>query len=189
MISPGDTVAIFPSKVNKVTFSTAQVTKEFSGLEVSAMICWVVNREGDGPMKAYVSLGKELESQNPKNANELISKMASSVIRNQIANSTTDEILKNRDKLRSAVRDEIGKVTKGWGVWLETIEILDAKILSRSLFNDLQCTFLEDNNKKATLLKLDVDNQLEEQRGNHQLASDKRNKDTELVNLKRTYEQ
>lgn len=96
--------------------------------------------------------------------------MASSVIRNQIANSTTDEILKNRDKLRTAIKDEIGKVTIGWGVWLETIEILDAKILSKSLFNDLQCTFLEDNNKKATLLKLDVDNQLEVERGSHKLA-------------------
>lgn len=82
MLSPGDTVAIYPSKVNKVNFATQQVTKEMSGLEVSSMICWVVNREGDGPMKAYVTLGKELESDNPRQANELISKMASAVIRN-----------------------------------------------------------------------------------------------------------
>jgi len=68
-VSPGDTVAIFPSKVNKVNFSTQQVTKEMSGLEVSAMICWVVNRQGDGPMKAYVSLGKELEQNEPTTAN------------------------------------------------------------------------------------------------------------------------
>jgi len=129
-----------------------------SGLEVSAMICWVVNRQGYGPMKAYVSLGKELEQNEPTTANELISKMASSVIRSQISNSTTDDILKNRDMLREAIKTEISKVTLGWGVWLETIEITDARILSKGLFQDLQCTFLEDNNKKATLLKIDVDN-------------------------------
>ena len=84
--------------------------------------------------------------------------MASSVIRSQISNSTTYEILKNRDKLREAIKSEISKVTTGWGVWLETIEITDARIMSKSLFNDLQCTFLEDNNKKASLLKMEVDN-------------------------------
>jgi len=58
-------------------------------------------------------------------------------------------------------------VTEGWGVWLETIEITDVKILSKKLFDDLQVTFLEDNNKKATLLKLDVDNTLELERLKH----------------------
>ena len=57
MISPGDQVAIFPSKVNKVTFATQQVTNEMSGLEVSAMICWTINKEGDGPLRAYTYLG------------------------------------------------------------------------------------------------------------------------------------
>lgn len=64
--TPSDTVAIFPSKVNKINFSASQVTNEMSGLEVSAMICWVVNRQGDGPMKAYVSLGKDLEKTDPR---------------------------------------------------------------------------------------------------------------------------
>ena len=60
MISPGDTVAIFPSKVNKVSFSTQQVTNEMSGLEVSAMICWTINKMGDGPLRAYTYLGSDL---------------------------------------------------------------------------------------------------------------------------------
>jgi hypothetical protein len=58
---PSDTVAVFPSKVNKVSFEATNVTNEMSGLKVTAMICWVVNNKGDGPMKAYVSLGKHLE--------------------------------------------------------------------------------------------------------------------------------
>jgi hypothetical protein len=65
----GDTVAIFPSKVNKVQFSTQQVTKEMSGLEVSAMICWTINRDNDGPMKAYKNLGSDLTAEVPKTAN------------------------------------------------------------------------------------------------------------------------
>lgn len=183
--SPGDTVAIFPSKVNKINFSASQVTNEMSGLEVSAMICWVVNRQGDGPMKAYVSLGKDLEKTDPRVTNELIAKMASAVIRNQISNATTNDILKSRDMMREAIKSEISKVTEGWGVWLETIEITDVKILSKKLFDDLQVTFLEDNNKKATLLQLEVDNDLEITRLGHKLVTDKRAKDTELDKMKR----
>ena len=89
----GDSVAIFPSKVNKVSFSTNQVTKQMSGLEVSAMICWSVNREGDGPMKAYKNLGTDLTQNTPTTADNLLIAMASAIVRSRIANSTIDEIL------------------------------------------------------------------------------------------------
>ena len=86
--------------------------------------------------------------------------MASSIVRNRIANSTMDDILKNRQALREAIRSEMSQVTKGWGVWLETVEITDVKILSSSLFANLQTTFREDNNRDALLLKLDVDTEI-----------------------------
>lgn len=181
MVSPGDEVAIFPSKVNKVTFSTQQVTSEMSGLEVSAMICWTVNREGEGPMRAYINLGKDLEERVPHQANELITSMASAIVRSRIANSTMDEILKNRQALRVAIRKEMSSITNGWGVWLETIEITDVKILSGSLFQNLQTTFREDQNKAATILKLDVETKLSKESESYKLVQEKRDLDQALI--------
>jgi flotillin len=182
MVSPGDEVAIFPSKVNKIVFSTQQVTSEMSGLEVSAMICWTVNREAEGPLRAYINLGKDLERATPVKSNELITQMASAIVRSRIANSTMDEILKNRQALRVAIRDEMSVITKGWGVWLETIEITDVKILSGSLFTDLQTTFREDQNKAATILKLDVETKLAKEKATYNLVQQKRDLDQSLVN-------
>jgi hypothetical protein len=173
----GDSVAIFPSKVNKVQFSTSQVTKEMSGLEVSAMICWSVNREGDGPMKAYKNLGSDLTDPEPLTANRLLTAMASAIVRSRIANSTIDEILQKRAELREAIRSEMATVTTGWGVWLETVEITDVKISSGSLFKDMQCKFREDNKKSATLLKLDVDTSLSLEEARHTLSTNKRDQD------------
>jgi hypothetical protein len=34
-------------------------------------------------------------------------------------------MLKDRDKLRKQVKDDMQVVVKGWGVWLETVEITD----------------------------------------------------------------
>ena len=81
-----------------------------------------------------------------------------------------------------AIRDEMSVITKGWGVWLETIEITDVKILSGSLFTDLQTTFREDQNKAATILKLDVETKLAKEKATYNLVQQKRDLDQSLVN-------
>jgi len=63
--------------------------------------------------------------------------MVVSIIRDRIANMTINDILKNRSKLRDGVKDEMQKVISGWGIWLETCEIQDVKISSRTLFANL----------------------------------------------------
>jgi len=183
MRMPGDIVAKMPSKVNKVEFKAQQVTEEMSGVEVSAMICWTINRVGDGPMKAYTNLGKDISSGNPKTANQLITSMASAVMRNRIANIKVNEVLTNRQMLRQAVRNEISKVVTGWGVWLETVEITDVKIMSGSLFKNLQCKFREDQSKSAELLTMEVNNEITVEKSNYELVERKRQKDMEQVQL------
>lgn len=69
--------------------------------------------------------------------------MASAVVRSCIANSTITEMLSKRQLLRDAIKDEMFEVVKGWGVWLETIEITGVKIVNGKLFKDLQTTFRE----------------------------------------------
>lgn len=54
---PFDTCAVFPSRMVKIECKTQQVTREMQGLEVSTMVEWTIDREGDGPMKAYKNLG------------------------------------------------------------------------------------------------------------------------------------
>jgi len=137
MRGPNDQVAVFPSKVNKVTLTAEQITEEMQGLRVSAMIVWTINREGDGPMKAYKNLGEDLVADKPEIANALIINMASAIIRNCIANSTIDQIIKNRDELKMKIIESLKVVTLGWGVWLETVEITDVKISSGTLFKNL----------------------------------------------------
>jgi flotillin len=118
----------------------------------------------------------------PHQANELITSMASAIVRSRIANSTMDEILKNRQALRVAIRKEMSSITSGWGVWLETIEITDVKILSGSLFKNLQTTFREDQNKAATILKLDVETKLSKESESYKLVQEKRDLDQVFIN-------
>jgi hypothetical protein len=44
--------------------------------------------------------------------------MCESVLRNLIANSTLDEVLKNRNHLRDNMKNDLKDQFKGWGIWL-----------------------------------------------------------------------
>ena len=90
--TPWDTVAIFPSRNVKVEVRTEQVTVEMQGIGVSTMLEWTIDK--NFPLKAYKNL--DLASGNFNKANDILQSMVSAIVRNQIANSTIDHIIKNR---------------------------------------------------------------------------------------------
>lgn len=133
----GDKVVCFPSKINRVRFVAQQVTKEIQGLEISGVIIWSVYRDKEGPFKAYKYLGEDLKSQEPATANSYLVEMSNAIVRHRIANSTIEEIIKNRESVRDEIKKEMNAIVNGWGVWLESVEITDVRILSSSLFSNL----------------------------------------------------
>jgi len=175
-MGPFDQVGIFPSKLVKIEIKTQQVTKEMQGVEVSSMIEWTIDKKGDGPLKALKNL--DVQKDIPNKANETLRAMASAIVRNQIANSTIDEVLKNRQGLRQAVIEEMKEVVQGWGVHLATVEVTEVKISSGTLFKDMQVQFREQNTKKATLERLVVTTDLREEEMGHELDTHKRSWDT-----------
>lgn len=89
--------------------------------------------------------------------------MAVAIIRDRIANLTINDILKNRSKLRGGVKEEMQKILTGWGIWLETCEIQDVKISSRTLFSHLQTEFREAERLKAEKIAGDTSNTIQEE--------------------------
>ena len=165
-------VVTFPSTIQKVQFQAQQVTREIQGIEVSGFVVWVIYREEDGPFKAYKHLSGLGDSGGSPEASENIARMAESIIRTQVANSTISEVIAQRQILRDKIRSEMQEVVKGWGVWLETVEITDVMILSQSLFEDLQAKFRQETRREAESIRLETERDIEEQsiRENLELA-------------------
>lgn len=106
-IWPGDAAVKFPSQLNKLHFTAEQVTAEMQGVEVKGMLVWQIHRDQEGPFKCYKSFGDDLKRKDPVEANSQLQNMAVSIIRDRIANLTINDILKNRQKLRNGVKDEM----------------------------------------------------------------------------------
>lgn len=70
-------------------------------------------------------------------ANKTLVEMSNSIVRHRIANSTIEQILTQRENIRKEIKDSVNKVCNGWGIWLESVEITDVKILSKTLFSNL----------------------------------------------------
>ena len=136
---PNDTVAKFPSGVREINFNAMQVTKEMQGLDVQATLAWTIYREGDGPSRAYKNLGADIKNQVPTKTNDKITTLAQAVVRHVIANNELNTVIKNREILTSEITAKLKPLLKGWGMWLERVDIKDVRICSASLFQDLQC--------------------------------------------------
>ena len=177
---PYDQVAMFPARIFKASFSTEQVTKEMQGVKVSGMIIWSINRMGDGPFNAYKNLGDDLSSDNPRSANDTLVSMSSAIVRNCIANSTIEQMMRERQKVCQAIKKEMFEVVKGWGVCLETVEITDVTIASSSLFKDLQADFREKMKKESELYKMIVQQEIDQVKSKEELIMQKKRNEASI---------
>ncbi len=174
---PYDQVAKFPARIFKASFSTEQVTLEMQGVKVSGILVWSINRIGDGPFNAYKNLGPDLSTENPEHANDTLVSMSSAIVRNCIANSTIEQMLRDRQKVCQAIKKEMFDVVKSWGVWLETVEITDVIISSSSLFKDLQADFREKMKKESELYKMEIQSEIDQIKSKDDLAMQKKRAD------------
>jgi len=135
------TVVKFPATMQETSFEASQTTKQRAGVTVKGKAYWSIYRpvEGDpnGPFRAYQTLDG-LDKGDFSAASEKVRTLAISTTRAAVANMTIDEVMVNRQQLKDSVKKTIVDTFRGWGVWLETLEILDVRVDSRQLFDDMQ---------------------------------------------------
>lgn len=151
---------------------------------MSGMLVWTINRVGEGPFNAYKNLG-DISSGDPVSANESLVAMSTAVVRSCIANSTIKEMITNRKLLREAINKEMVEVVKGWGVWLETVEITGVTICSSALFKDLQTNYRETMRQQSTLFTMKIKSEIDQVKS--QNALEIQEKEREIAEKERIY--
>jgi len=89
-------------------------------------------------------------------ANSNVQTMCESIVRNEMANCSLEEVLRDRHSLRDRMKLDLEKQLTGWGIWLETVELTDVKICSVKLFEDLQADFRQETHLKAEQIKMNT---------------------------------
>lgn len=164
------TVVRFPSTMQNVSFQAEQVTKEVQGVRVKGFATWTVFRNDDGPYRAYRTFDG-LSENGRKMANNQLGSLVESILRNMVSNLTINEVLTQRDSLRKNSREQLIEITKGWGIWIETVEITDVRISSGSLFANLQAEFRQKTRLEAEHIKMKADKELRDAQRANEVAT------------------
>merc|ERR1712230_95493 len=138
----GAQVIKFSSNMHKVEWKAQEMTNQRAGVEVKGFAIWGIYRpceeDQDGPFRAFKSIPGLAEG-NVSAGNDFVKQLIESIIRSTVANMSIMDVMQRRDMMRDRVRKEVTDQLKGWGIWLETVEIIDCRISSQSLFEDMQC--------------------------------------------------
>lgn len=87
------------------------------------------------------------------------------------------------------MKKDLQKQLSGWGIWLETVEIVEVKICSKALFEDLQAEYRQDTRFKAEQIKQETFKKMEENKLSVDITVAKARNDTETKRLQNINEE
>lgn len=151
---------IIPGNVENITFVADQISRENQGVEVSGFAIWKV---GD-PKRIYQNFDFKQESDTMAQVNAFLKDVVESAIRHMVANMTIEEVLRKRGTIIQQLKKELEYITEQWGIVVETIEIKNVRILSKTLFDNMQAPFRNSVRLEAETNTIETEKQIEEQR-------------------------
>ncbi len=154
---PGDAVAIIPTSIQRLQFTADQVTSEKVGVQVKGL---AVYRIVD-PLVAFRMLNFSFPERASEKLQELLREMFVGAARRLVANLSVEECLTRRKEgIAGELMREIAPVVSGrgrlddktdagWGVVIDTIEIQDVRVLSATVFENMQARYRRDQERQA----------------------------------------
>ncbi len=154
---PGDAVAIIPTSVQRLQFTADQVTSEKVGVQVTGL---AVYRIVD-PLVAFRMLNFSFPERASEKLQELLREMFVGAARRLVANLSVEECLTRRKEgIATELMREIAPVVSGhgrlddkteagWGVVIDTIEIQDVRVLSATVFENMQARYRREQERQA----------------------------------------
>lgn len=146
---PGQTVTILPTSIQRVSFVADQVTAEKVGVAVTGI---AVYRIAD-PLLAFRMLDFSRGQRALEQLAKILRDMFIGAARRLVANMTVEQCMTRRKEsiageLIAEIQPVVGgngrpddETDRGWGVVIDTIEISDVRVLSETVFADLQAPY------------------------------------------------
>lgn len=165
---PWNSVAIVPTTVQRMHFVADQVTSEKVGVKVTGIAVYRIA----SPLVAFRMVNFSYPERAQEKLREMLEEMFVGAVRRLVANLTVEECMTRRkDALALELMREVAPVVqgrghpgdsteKGWGIVLDTIEIQDVRVLSQTVFVNMQAAFREELARSAALAKLAAESEV-----------------------------
>lgn len=146
---PWDSVAIIPTTINRVHFTADQITLEKVGVQISGLAVYRIVE----PELTFRMLNFSYSERASEKLGDILQEMFIGATRRLVANLSIDHVMTHRkEAIAKELLAELAPVVEGrgrgddttasgWGVVLDTVEVQNVRVLSETVFNDMQAKF------------------------------------------------
>ncbi len=159
---PWDSVAVIPTTINRLQFTADQVTLEKVGVQITGLAVFRVVE----PELTFRMLNFSFSERASEKLVDILGEMFVGATRRLVATLSVEEAMtKRKEAIGQALMAELAPVVagagktedttaRGWGVVIDTVEIQDVKILSESVFRNMQAKFRAELEMRARRAEL-----------------------------------
>lgn len=151
-----DSFLIFSVTAQRVSFQADNITQEKQGINIDGFMIWSVDN-GDLTYKKLSGRAADPLTE----LSEQLRDICTSVVRHSIAHSTIEQAITERERFGTELKKQLDAIVADWGIKIETIEIKDVKVLSNTLFQNMQAPFRNQQRRVAELSNLEARQDIE----------------------------
>lgn len=146
---PWDSVAIIPTTINRIVFCADQVTLEKVGVQITGLAVYRIVE----PEMTFRMLNFSFAERASEKLGEILQEMFVGATRRLVANLSIDDVMTRRkEAIATELMAELAPVVQGqgrgtdttgtgWGVILDTVEVQNVRVLSETVFGEMQARF------------------------------------------------
>lgn len=123
------------------------VSKEYQSISITGMLIWKVI----DPEKAYSAVS--WIRGNDHYIEKILRNAAEAIIRTTCANMEIENIIRERSDIIKQISKELHTLTSGWGIVIESIEIVEVQILEPDLKKNMEAIKQAEQLRKARIAK------------------------------------
>jgi len=162
-----------PASIQTLEFATDNANLNFQGIGIEGFACWQINPQD--PVQSIRTLDL-FDQDNPMaRTNYELQLLCIEAIRHLIANMTIEDAHRKKEEIAADLKKQLTQIESTWGIIFHQVGIRNVKIMSESLFNDLQAKYRNEQRLESSRTKIHADKKIatEENAKNEQNESEK----------------
>ncbi len=162
-----------PASIQTLEFATDNANIHFQGIGIEGFACWQINPAD--PVQAIRTLDLFDEDNPMARTNYELQLLCIEAIRHLIANMTIEDAHRKKEEIAADLRNQLKQIEQTWGIVFHQVGIRNVKVMSESVFNDLQAKYRNAIRLESSRTRIDTDKKIatEENARSEQSESEK----------------
>jgi regulator of protease activity HflC (stomatin/prohibitin superfamily) len=129
-----DEIVVIPTTTRKTLLNSSEkvLSHEYQDVKISAILYWRVSDPG----VAFSAV--EWNRRSSDYVEHVLSTATEAIIRTTCASIPIEMIIRDRHEIIKMISDQLLNLTKDWGIVIESLEIVEARVLDEDLKNNME---------------------------------------------------